>query len=94
MISIDGKDLEFAPGDEMTLTIVHLGRDPGQGVAYTRSGLKVFVRDGAPFLSQSCPLTIERVLIGDRDLVFFARLRGLPSDIRPPDGDQLETREE
>lgn len=79
-ITINGEQLDLAPGDRITLVVAHLGRDPLQGVAYTVSGSKVIVRDGADFLGKSSPLIIEDALIGLRTITYFARRNGLVTE--------------
>lgn len=52
----------FLPGEDLTVTIVKEGREPGQGVAYLDDGTMVVVEGGAQHLGEIVPVVVTSVL--------------------------------
>lgn len=52
----------FLPGEDLTVTIVKEGKEPGQGVAYLDDGTMVVVEGGASHLGQMAPAIVTSVL--------------------------------
>lgn len=52
----------YLPGEELTVTIVKEGKEPGQGVAYLDDGTMVVVEGGAKHLGQMVPAVVTSVL--------------------------------
>jgi len=69
----------FLPGEELTVTIVKEGKEPGQGVGYLDDGTMVVVEDGADALGQLSPVTVSSVLQTNAGKMIFAEL---PEDDR------------
>jgi len=69
----------FLPGEELTVTIVKEGKEPGQGVGYLDDGTMVVVEDGADALGQIVPVTVTSVLQTNAGKMIFAEL---PEDDR------------
>ena len=69
----------FLPGEELTVTVVKEGKEPGQGVGYLDDGTMVVVEDGADAIGQLAPVTVTSVLQTDAGKMIFAEL---PEDDR------------
>ncbi len=50
------------PGEEMKVKIVHLGKDPKQGVGYLPDGTMIVVEDGAQKVGQEIRAEVTRIL--------------------------------
>lgn len=64
------------PGEEMTLTIVREGKEPGQGVGYLEDGTMVVVGEGREHIGETCKVTISQVIQTVAGKMIFAEFRG------------------
>lgn len=64
----------FLPGENMTVTVVKEGREPGQGVAYLDDGTMVVVEGGAEYLGQMIPVVVTSVLQTTAGKMIFSDL--------------------
>ncbi len=61
------------PGESLELKIVHIGKDPKQGVGYLDDGTMIVVEDGANSLGQNIEIEVSRVLQGSAGRMIFAK---------------------
>lgn len=61
------------PGEKIDLKIVHIGKDPKQGVGYLEDGTMIVVEDGAESLGKSISIEVSRVLQGSAGRMIFAK---------------------
>lgn len=50
------------PGEDMKVKVIHLGKDPRQGVGYLPDGTMIVVEDGAELVGQEVKVVVTRVL--------------------------------
>jgi uncharacterized protein YacL len=65
------------PGEEMNLTIVKEGKEPGQGVGYLEDGTMVVVGDGGSHIGETCKVTISSVYQTVAGKMIFADMKGM-----------------
>ncbi len=65
----------FLPGEELTVTIVKDGKEPGQGVAYLDDGTMVVVERASSAVGQLCPVLVTSVLQTRAGKMIFAELK-------------------
>jgi uncharacterized protein YacL len=65
----------FLPGEELTVTIVKEGKEPGQGVAYLDDGTMVVVEQAAGYVGQLVPVLVTSVLQTRAGKMIFADLK-------------------
>ena len=77
------------PGESLDLKIVHVGKDPTQGVGYLDDGTMIVIEDGAKFLGEmikveSTPISTTRRKIILKELVFLRSFfKGLNTFVKP-----------
>ena len=64
------------PGEEMTVKIIQVGKEPGQGVGYLDDGTMIVVEDGARSIDQEVDVVVTRVLQTVAGRMIFAALKG------------------
>jgi len=64
----------FLPGEDLTVTIVKEGKEPGQGVAYLDDGTMVVVEGGANYLGHIAPVVVTSVLQTTAGKMIFSDL--------------------
>ena len=62
------------PGEVIEVKIIHIGKDPKQGVGYLPDGTMIVVEDGAELLGKEVKAGVSRVLQGNAGRMIFARL--------------------
>ena len=62
------------PGEELSVQLVHEGKEYGQGVAYLDDGTMVVVDDGRPRVGQKVTVTVSRLLPTTAGRIIFAHL--------------------
>ncbi len=62
------------PGESLTIEIVHVGKEPGQGVGYLDDGVMIVVQDGADRTGQETEVVVTKVLQTAAGRMLFARL--------------------
>ncbi|MDQ3813193.1 MAG: PIN domain-containing protein [Armatimonadota bacterium] len=65
------------PGEEMDLTIVKEGKEPGQGVGYLEDGTMVVVGDGNKHVGETCRVVISSVYQTLAGKMIFADIKGM-----------------
>lgn len=65
----------FLPGEELTVTIVKEGKEPGQGVAYLDDGTMVVVEQASEYVNQLVPVVVTSVLQTRAGKMIFADLK-------------------
>jgi len=66
----------FLPGEDLTVTIVKEGKEPGQGVAYLDDGTMVVVEGGAEHLGQLVGVVVTSVLQTTAGKMIFSEIQG------------------
>jgi len=66
----------FLPGEDLTVTLVKEGKEPGQGVAYLDDGTMVVVEGGAEHLGEIVPVVVTSVLQTTAGKMIFTNLDG------------------
>jgi uncharacterized protein YacL len=61
------------PGESLGLKIVHVGKDPKQGVGYLPDGTMIVVEDGAGFIGETIKVEVSRALQGSAGRMIFAK---------------------
>ncbi|MFO7171574.1 MAG: PIN/TRAM domain-containing protein [Bacillota bacterium] len=64
------------PGEEMTVTIIKDGKEPGQGVAYLDDGTMIVVDGGRRYMGETITVLVTSVLQTSAGRMIFARPRG------------------
>ncbi len=63
------------PGEEMKVTVVKDGKEPGQGVAYLDDGTMIVVEDGQKETGRLIPVIVTSVLQTSAGRMIFARVK-------------------
>ena len=63
------------PGEEMTVTVLKDGKEPGQGVAYLDDGTMIVVDNGRRFMGETIDVVVTSVLQTAAGRMIFARLK-------------------
>jgi uncharacterized protein YacL len=66
----------YLPGEDLTVTLVKEGKEPGQGVAYLDDGTMVVVEGGASSLGQVVAVVVTSVLQTTAGKMIFSDLMG------------------
>ena len=61
------------PGESMTVSIVKVGKEPGQGVAYLDDGTMIVVENGAQLLNQTIAVEVTSALQTAAGRMIFAK---------------------
>ena len=62
------------PGEEVTVTVIRPGKEPGQGVAYLDDGTMMVVEGGARLINQSVQVTVTSALQTVAGRMIFAKI--------------------
>ena len=65
------------PGEEMNLTIVKEGKEPGQGVGYLEDGTMVVVGDGQRHIGETCKVVITSTIQTLAGKMIFAEMKAM-----------------
>lgn len=65
------------PGEEMEVTVIREGKEPGQGVAYLDDGTMIVIDSGRRFINETIAVTVTSVLQTSAGRMIFARPRSL-----------------
>lgn len=63
------------PGEELELLIVHVGKNPKQGVGYLPDGTMIVVEDGVDMLGKVARIEVTRVLQGSAGRMIFSKIK-------------------
>lgn len=61
------------PGEKMKIKVVHLGKDPKQGVGYLPDGTMIVVEDGAELAGKEIEVEVSRILQGSAGRMVFTK---------------------
>ena len=61
------------PGESRTVSIVKVGKEPGQGVAYLDDGTMIVVENGAQLLNQTITVEVTSALQTAAGRMIFAK---------------------
>lgn len=70
----------FLPGEEMEVTIIKEGKEPGQGVGYLDDGTMVVVEKAGNMVGQTLMVMVTSVLQTNAGKMLFAEVRGRVDD--------------
>jgi uncharacterized protein YacL len=63
----------FLPGEELTVKVIQVGREPRQGVGYLDDGTMVVVQDGSDYLGTDVQTSVTKVLQTAAGRMVFAK---------------------
>jgi uncharacterized protein YacL len=63
------------PGDQITVRLVHLGKDKNQGVGYLEDGTMLVVENASNMLTKEALVTVSRSLQTAAGKMYFAKIR-------------------
>lgn len=63
------------PGEKMEVKIVHVGKDPSQGVGYLPDGTMIVVEHGADSLGKVVKAEVSRIIQGSAGRMVFSKLK-------------------
>ena len=66
---------EIDNGEEMTVTVLKDGKEPGQGVAYLDEGTMIVVDGGKRFMGETVEVVVTSVLQTAAGRMIFAKLK-------------------
>ncbi len=66
----------FLPGEEVTVTIIKEGKEPGQGVGYLDDGTMVVVENASRMVGETLVVMVTSVLQTNAGKMLFAEVRG------------------
>ncbi len=72
----------FLPGEEMTVTVIKEGKEPGQGVGYLDDGTMVVVEKAGHFIGETLIVTVTSVLQTNAGKMLFAEVQGKADEAR------------
>lgn len=61
------------PGEKMKVKVVHIGKDPRQGVGYLEDGTMIVIEDGAADLGKEVETQVLRVIQGSAGRMIFSK---------------------
>lgn len=62
------------PGENLTVKVIHLGKDTNQGVGYLQDGTMVVVEDGSDLVGQTIKTQVSRMLQSSAGRMIFVRV--------------------
>ena len=65
--------IKAVPGEALYIKLLHLGKDPSQGVGYLDDGTMVVVEGGADLVGKTAEVLVHRVLQTEAGKMIFAR---------------------
>jgi uncharacterized protein YacL len=63
------------PGEKLDLKVVHIGKDPSQGVGYLPDGTMIVVEEGASRIGQNITVEVARIIQGSAGRMIFTRMK-------------------
>ena len=61
------------PGEKLTVKVVHIGKDPTQGVGYLQDGTMVVVENGAQLVGSDVKTEVTRLIQGSAGRMIFTK---------------------
>ncbi len=74
----DAFKVHVVPGENLTIKIIHTGKEKHQGVGYLDDGTMIVVEQAAEKVDQILPVTIARVIQTVTGKILFAKIRKVP----------------
>ena len=65
----------YLPGEEILISIIKEGKEPGQGVGYLEDGTMVVVENGKKYIGQTVKVTVTSVFQTAAGRLIFGRIR-------------------
>lgn len=62
------------PGETLTVKLVHVGKDPDQGVGYLSDGTMVVIQDAATLVGDDLEVEVTKVLQGSAGRMIFGKI--------------------
>ncbi len=62
------------PGENIELKIVHIGKDPKQGIGYLPDGTMIVVEDGVEEIGKTIKVEVTRILQGSAGRMIFSKI--------------------
>jgi len=66
----------FLPGEELTVTVIKPGKEPGQGVGYLDDGTMVVVEQAKNLVGKMIVVSVTSVLQTNAGKMLFAEVKG------------------
>lgn len=66
---------QVLPGEKIEVQVVHIGKDPTQGIGYLDDGTMIVVEGAASYLGKTVDVEIQRVLQGSAGKMIFGKKR-------------------
>jgi uncharacterized protein YacL len=73
-------------GEELSVRVIHEGKEPGQGVAYLDDGTMIVVENGRSYVGSEVDVAVTKVLQTAAGRMIFARLKLTSPPDRPGNG--------
>lgn len=67
--------LTAIPGEKLDIKVVHIGKDPTQGVGYLPDGTMIVVEDGADKIGQTISVEVSRSIQGSAGRMIFSKIK-------------------
>ena len=61
------------PGETITVKVIQEGKELGQGVGYLDDGTMIVVEEGRPYIGQTIPIVVKKVLQKTEGRLVFAQ---------------------
>ena len=61
------------PGEKLTVKVVHIGKDPTQGVGYLQDGTMVVVENGAQLVGNDVKTEVTRLIQNSAGRMIFTK---------------------
>jgi uncharacterized protein YacL len=61
------------PGETITVKIIQAGKELGQGVGYLDDGTMIVIEEGRPYIGQTIPVLVKKVLQKTEGRLVFAQ---------------------
>jgi uncharacterized protein YacL len=61
------------PGETISVKVIQEGKELGQGVGFLDDGTMIVIEDGRPFIGQTIPILVKKVLQKTEGRLVFAQ---------------------
>jgi uncharacterized protein YacL len=77
---------QFLPGENVSVRIVKIGEEEGQGVGYLDDGTMIVVEGGRPYINRTVKIAVTSVLQTSAGRMIFGRFESLVQPSEEPQG--------
>ncbi|MEO1128497.1 MAG: TRAM domain-containing protein [Planctomycetota bacterium] len=77
---------QVIPGQELSVEVIRVGEQPGQGVAYLDDGTMVVIENGADAVGRQVSVDVVSAMQTSAGRLIFGRIPGAPGAPSPPNG--------